>query len=142
MKPDRQVAAALDHFLNSAGWTVDHLYASFTHRAGLTQPYFRQGWGDLSIINFADDAKLLKDWSPGEFELNVGLERSKTISWLAEWFQAKDSFLLNGKCNSLIGGASGRENSMASILSCWRLPSGAQRHGTTCTHQAFLRRIA
>lgn len=71
MKPDRHVAAALEHFLNRAGWTVDHLYASFAHRAGLTQPYFQQGWGDLSIIDFAEDAKLLNNWPPEAFDLKV-----------------------------------------------------------------------
>ncbi|KAK9840251.1 hypothetical protein WJX74_006137 [Apatococcus lobatus] len=77
MRPDRQVAAALEHFLNTAGWTVDHLYASFAHRAGLTQPYFRQGWGDLSIIDFAEDAKLLNNWPPQAFDLKLNWKRKR-----------------------------------------------------------------
>ncbi|KAK9861855.1 hypothetical protein WJX84_002096 [Apatococcus fuscideae] len=75
MKPDRQVAAVLEHFLNSAGWTVDHLYASFAARAGLTQPYFQKGWGDLSIIDFAEDAKLLSDWPSRGIDLQLDWTR-------------------------------------------------------------------
>ena len=46
----------------NAGRQLDYLYANLIHRAGLLQPFFSSGWGDLDVVNFTRDSEqLLKE---------------------------------------------------------------------------------
>ena len=57
---------------NSTGPVVDHLFASLTKRVGLSDPFFREGWGDLSVVDFHQDAAvLLGQWPPPHFRVEV-----------------------------------------------------------------------
>ena len=43
----------------TAGRQLDYLYANLIHRAGLLQPFFSSGWGDLDVINVTRDSEQL-----------------------------------------------------------------------------------
>ena len=99
---ERQANFLVDHIANSTGRTVDTLYASFVHKLGLTQPFFKvsdllmlrarvtsaiifsnsprssvchpqAGWGDLNVVDLNEGAKLLEEWPPAHFDVKVYL---------------------------------------------------------------------
>lgn len=70
--PDRKL---LDFLAASTGRTIDLLYCSIVHRFGGGQPFFSSGWGDLSVVNFNEDAKAFERWPPPHFDVKVQAAR-------------------------------------------------------------------
>ena len=44
-----------------SGQTLDHLYSRL---AALNGPYFPDGWGDLSVVQFEEDVAAITAWPP------------------------------------------------------------------------------
>ncbi|KAL3158180.1 hypothetical protein ABBQ32_011769 [Trebouxia sp. C0010 RCD-2024] len=58
----------IDHIALLAGRKLDLVYASLVHQLRLSPGFFRQGWGDLGVVNFEEDAKLFQCWPPAHFD--------------------------------------------------------------------------
>lgn len=63
----------VDQIALLAGRRLDLVYASLVHQLRLSPGFFRQGWGDLGVVNFEEDAKLFREWPPPHFDQQVGL---------------------------------------------------------------------
>lgn len=61
----------IDQIALLAGRRLDIVYASLVHQLRLSPGFFRQGWGDLGVVNFEEDAKLFKEWPPAHFDQQV-----------------------------------------------------------------------
>lgn len=61
----------IDHIALLAGRKLDLVYASLVHQLRLSPGFFRQGWGDLGVVNFEEDAKLFQSWPPAHFDQQV-----------------------------------------------------------------------
>ncbi|CAL8468337.1 g7877 [Coccomyxa elongata] len=72
---ERHSASLVDILSNSTGRTLDTLYATFVHRIGLSQPFFKGGWGDLGVVSFEDAAELLEGWPPEHFDFKVNWQK-------------------------------------------------------------------
>lgn len=49
-----------------AGKGLDNLYARF---GGLSGAFFPHGWGDLGVVNFEEDLKLIQTWPPADLKV-------------------------------------------------------------------------
>ena len=63
----------------NTGRFVDLFYCSLVHRLGGSQPFFNQGWGDLGVVNFTEDAKAFEHWPPAHFDLSVRLSAKLVV---------------------------------------------------------------
>lgn len=61
----------VDQLLAATGKPLDLAYAFAVHRLGITGPFFHRGWGDLGLINFEEDSKILAQWPPDHFPEQV-----------------------------------------------------------------------
>ncbi len=64
-----------------AGRKLDLVYASLVHQLRLSPGFFRQGWGDLGVVDFEEDAKLFQSWPPPHFDQQVSTYCCKLDSW-------------------------------------------------------------
>ena len=62
----------IDQIALLAGRKLDLVYASIVHQLRLSPGFFRQGWGDLGVVDFEEDAKLFQSWPPPHFDQQVG----------------------------------------------------------------------
>lgn len=69
----------VDQIALLAGRRLDLVYASLIHQLRLSPGFFRQGWGDLGVVNFEEDAKLFKEWPPPHFDQQVRLSVSAHV---------------------------------------------------------------
>lgn len=46
------------------GKLVDLTYSSLVHQLGLTPPFFKEGLGQLDVVDFHNDLVTLRDWLP------------------------------------------------------------------------------
>lgn len=61
----------IDQIALLAGRKLDLVYASLVHQLRLSPGFFRQGWGDLGVVDFEEDAKLFQSWPPPHFDQQV-----------------------------------------------------------------------
>jgi len=61
----------IDQIALLAGRKLDLVYASLAHQLRLSPGFFRQGWGDLGVVDFEEDAKLFQSWPPPHFDQQV-----------------------------------------------------------------------
>lgn len=50
------------------GKVVDIAYTSVVNRLGLTPPFFKEGLGELDVVDFHTDLEALEHWLPVAFD--------------------------------------------------------------------------
>lgn len=75
----------IDQIALLAGRKLDLVYASIVHQLRLSPGFFRQGWGDLGVVDFEEDAKLFQSWPPPHFDQQLKWQkRQEGKSWGVE----------------------------------------------------------
>lgn len=54
------------------GRIVDITYSSLVHQLGLTPPFFKEGLGELDVVDFHKDLVALRNWLPHALDEPVG----------------------------------------------------------------------
>lgn len=84
---EKHAVALVERISNASGKTVDTAYSSLLQRLGLMQPYFQEGWGDLTAVDFRGDAELLHHWPPPNFDVKIGWRKVREGEHYGQSFQ-------------------------------------------------------
>ena len=71
VRANRGSWSLLDFISASAGSTIDSVYANLVLRFGTSPPFFKEGWGDLGVVDFHEDARHFESWPPAHFDVKV-----------------------------------------------------------------------